>query len=53
MFPVQTARLALQALSAAGAQAVYREVEDLSHTYPRNENPRILDWLALTAAAAG
>jgi phospholipase/carboxylesterase len=29
----------------AGARVVYREVEDLSHTYPRDENPRILDWL--------
>ena len=24
---------------------VYREIEDLSHTYPRDENPKILDWL--------
>ena len=45
MFPVHTARLAQEALSAAGAQVVYREIEDLSHTYPRDENPRILDWL--------
>ena len=27
-------------------EVVYREIEDLSHTYPRDENPRILDWLA-------
>jgi phospholipase/carboxylesterase len=46
MFPVQTARMARQALEAAGARLVYREIEDLSHTYPRDENPRILDWLA-------
>jgi len=46
MFPIHTARLARQALTAAGARLVYREVEDLSHTYPRDENPRILDWLA-------
>jgi len=45
MFPVQTARMARQALEAAGARLVYREIEDLSHTYPRDENPRILDWL--------
>ncbi|HZP39362.1 MAG TPA: phospholipase [Methylomirabilota bacterium] len=45
MFPVQTARMARQALEAAGARVVYREIEDLSHTYPRDENPRILDWL--------
>ena len=54
MFPIYTAHLARQALTAAGARLVYREVEDLSHTYPRDENPRILDWLAgLTAGAAG
>jgi len=54
MFPVHTARLAHQALSAAGAKLVYREIEDLSHTYPRDENPKILDWLASpTAGAAG
>ena len=50
MFPVHSARLACQALTAAGARLVYREIEDLSHTYPRDENPKILDWLAgLTA----
>ena len=45
MFPVQTARLARDTLVTAGARLVYREIEDLSHTYPRDENPRILDWL--------
>ena len=45
MFPVHTAGLARQALRAAGARLVYREIEDLSHTYPRDENPKILDWL--------
>jgi phospholipase/carboxylesterase len=45
MFPVQTARLARDTLVTAGARLVYRELEDLSHTYPRDENPRILDWL--------
>jgi len=54
MFPIQTARMARQTLTAAGARLVYREIEDLSHTYPRDENPKILDWLAgLTAAAGG
>ena len=51
MFPVHTARLARQALTAAGARLVYREIEDLSHTYPRDENPHILDWLAGAATA--
>jgi phospholipase/carboxylesterase len=45
MFPVDTARMARDALLAAGARLVYREIEDLSHTYPREENPKILDWL--------
>jgi len=46
MFPVYTARIARETLSAAGAVLVYREIEDLAHTYPRDENPRILDWLS-------
>ena len=37
--------MARDALSAAGADVIYREIADLSHTYPRDENPRILDWL--------
>jgi len=45
MFPVATAQLARQALTTAGARLVYREIDDLSHTYPRDENPKILDWL--------
>jgi phospholipase/carboxylesterase len=45
MFPVHTARMAREALVAAGARLVYRELEDLSHTYPRDENPKVLDWL--------
>ena len=45
MFPVPAARLARDMLAAAGARLVHREIEDLSHTYPRDENPRILDWL--------
>jgi phospholipase/carboxylesterase len=45
MFPVAAARIARDALEAAGARFIYREIADLSHTYPRDENPRILDWL--------
>ena len=45
MFPIASARLASQALQTAGARLVYREIEDLSHTSPRDENPKILDWL--------
>ena len=45
MFPVQYAQMAREALTAAGADLVYREIDDLSHTYPRDENPKILEWL--------
>ena len=45
MFPVDVARTANAALTAAGAKVVYREIADLSHTYPRDENPKIMDWL--------
>jgi phospholipase/carboxylesterase len=45
MFPVQVARQTHQLLSAAGAQVTYREIDDLSHCYPREMNPQILNWL--------
>ncbi len=45
MFPVATARLARETLEHVGARLVYREIDDLSHAYPRDENARILDWL--------
>jgi phospholipase/carboxylesterase len=45
MFPVQTSHMAREALLTAGAKLVYREIDDLSHTYPKDENPKILDWL--------
>lgn len=45
MFPVEMAREARDALSAAGADVAYREIADLSHTYPRELNPEILAWL--------
>jgi phospholipase/carboxylesterase len=45
MFSVDVARGAQAALSAAGAKVTYREIADLSHAYPREENPAILDWL--------
>ncbi len=44
MFPVDIARTAHQALKGGGANIVYREIADLSHAYPREENVRILDW---------
>ena len=45
MFPVEGARQARDVLTSCGAEVVYREIEDLSHTYARDENPAILDWL--------
>lgn len=46
MFPVESAREARDALSAAGAHVAYREIDDLAHAYPREENRPILDWMA-------
>jgi phospholipase/carboxylesterase len=46
MFPVQLARQAEQALIAGGARVTYREIDDLSHTYPREINAPMLKWLA-------
>jgi phospholipase/carboxylesterase len=45
MFPVQVARQTSEILAAAGAQVVYREIDDLSHCYPREINAAILSWL--------
>ncbi|WP_407178278.1 phospholipase [Bradyrhizobium sp. STM 3562] len=45
MFPVEVARHARDALAAAGANVTYREIEDLSHCYPREVNAEILRWL--------
>ena len=44
MFSPEMARSAQQTLEQAGAQVIYREIADLSHTYPRDENAVILDW---------
>lgn len=46
MFPVELANQAKRALMNAGAAVTYREVTDLSHTYPREVNAEILTWLA-------
>lgn len=45
MFPVQTARDARDALAVAGVHVTYREIDDLSHCYPREINSLLLDWL--------
>ena len=51
MFPVQTAHMAREVLTTAGARLTYREIADLSHTYPRDEHAKILDWLRATPPA--
>jgi phospholipase/carboxylesterase len=45
LFPVSLARLARDELVRAGAEVEYREIADLSHAYPREENDSILRWL--------
>ncbi|MBN8221341.1 MAG: hypothetical protein J0L53_10485 [Spirochaetes bacterium] len=44
MFPVAPVRTAAATLQAAGADIIYREIADLSHNYPGDENARIMDW---------
>jgi phospholipase/carboxylesterase len=48
MFSVDMAREAERYLKLAGAAVTFREVEDLSHTYPADLNGPILDWLMQT-----
>ena len=50
MFPPEMAQMARLSLEQAGAKVVYREIVDLSHTYPRDENARILDWFLGTGS---
>jgi phospholipase/carboxylesterase len=50
LFPVTMARRACDALREAGADLHYREIEDLSHAYPREANDRILTWFDPTLA---
>ena len=49
MFPPELARQAQAALASAGAAVTLREVDDLSHTYPRELNGAVLRWVAATA----
>ncbi len=52
MFPVDTARQTAAALAEAGANVVWREIEDLAHVYPSEINGEILDWMATTPTRA-
>ncbi len=53
MFPIDLARMAADQLRQAGAQLVFREIEDLSHTYPREVNTDLLEWLDPALAPRG
>jgi phospholipase/carboxylesterase len=44
MFPPEMAHEAARSLRQAGAHVVCREIADLAHSYPRDENGAILDW---------
>lgn len=44
MFSVNIARSAHETLTSRNAAVTFREIEDLSHTYPREENANIMDW---------
>jgi phospholipase/carboxylesterase len=44
MFPVDVARTARDAFQAAGAAVTYLELDDLSHTYPRDAQPALVAW---------
>jgi len=52
MFSVELAREAKALLSRAGASVSYREIDDLSHTYPRELNAELLAWMDATPAQA-
>jgi len=44
LFPIETAYMAQAELEAAGANLVFRPIENLSHTYCRSENPNVISW---------
>ena len=44
MFPVELAQTAQRMLTFIGTRLTYREVPDLAHVYPRDENAALLDW---------
>lgn len=48
MFPVELAQTAQRMLTHVGASLTYREVSDLAHVYPRDENSALVDWLFST-----
>lgn len=53
MFDVEGAREGARRLEEAGARLEYREIDDLSHTYAREQNPALLDWFGVPRPGAG
>jgi phospholipase/carboxylesterase len=52
LFPVAYAHFTRDVLVEAGADLHYRELPELSHTYPRSENAAILAWFEDCCAVA-
>jgi len=50
MFPIDRARQDCTLLTTAGAEVTLRVIDDLSHTYPREQNDGILTWFHPTLA---
>lgn len=50
MFPVERAQSGQRMLAHVGAALTYREVPDLAHVYPRDENAALVDWFLKTQA---
>jgi phospholipase/carboxylesterase len=50
MFPVQRAVTGSRLLRSAGCDVTLRVIDDLSHTYPGEANPDILDWSDIATA---
>ena len=44
MFPIETAYMAQAELEAAGANLVFRPIDDLSHSFCRAETPDVIRW---------
>jgi phospholipase/carboxylesterase len=44
MFSIDVANVANESLKNRGVDVVYRPIADLSHTYPAEENTKIVDW---------
>lgn len=44
MFSIDIANVANEALKARDVEIVYRPIGDLSHTYPSEENTKIIEW---------